>query len=143
MWGGSDLSYLSHIIIAHYNASYRCGKCLKRVFVSCSALHNHKKVCIGLIPKKSTRGSGCKPSSRGAMAAMRVLAQLLPRRMACSRLPGLQCPSHFADITMPWWMRDVPPPQVHQGLKGLWQKNEKEEEEECKPYQKELQAQGV
>ena len=27
--GGNDLSYLNHIIIAHYNASYGCGKCLK------------------------------------------------------------------------------------------------------------------
>ena len=61
--GRNDLSYLNHIIIAHYNASYRCGKCLKQVFVSSSALHNHKKVCIGLIPRKSTRGSGGKPSS--------------------------------------------------------------------------------
>ena len=59
------MSYLNHIIIAHYNASYGCGKCLKQAFLSSSALHNHKKVCIGLIPKKSTRGSGGKPSSGG------------------------------------------------------------------------------
>ena len=63
--GGNDLSYLNHIIIAHYNASYGCGKCLKQAFVSSSALHNHKKVCIRLIPKKSTGGSGSKPSSGG------------------------------------------------------------------------------
>ena len=56
-------SYL--IIIAHYNASYGCGKCLKQAFVSSSALHNHKKVCIRLVPKKSTAGSGGKPSSSG------------------------------------------------------------------------------
>ena len=62
---GNDLLYLNHIIIAHYNASYGCGKCLKQAFVSSSALHNHKKVCIRLIPKKSTRGSGTKPSSGG------------------------------------------------------------------------------
>ena len=63
--GGNDLLYLNHIIIAHYNASYGCGKCLKQAFVSSSALHNHKKVCLGLIPKKSTGGSGGKPSSGG------------------------------------------------------------------------------
>ena len=63
--GGNDLSYLNHIIIAHYNARYGCGKCLKQAFVSSSALHNHKKVCIRLIPKKSTGGSGSKPSSGG------------------------------------------------------------------------------
>ena len=63
--GGNDLSYLNHFIIAHYNASYGCGKCLKQAFVSSSALYNYKKVCIGFIPKNSTGGSGGKPSSRG------------------------------------------------------------------------------
>ena len=65
MWGGggNDLSYLNHIIIAHYNASYRCGKCLKQAFVSSSALHNHKKVCLGLASQKSARVSDGKPSS--------------------------------------------------------------------------------
>ena len=62
--GGNDLSYLNHIIIAHYNASYGCGKCLKQAIVSSSTLQNHK-VCIGLVPKKSTAGSGGK-SSRGS-----------------------------------------------------------------------------
>ena len=68
MGGGgerNDLSYLNHIIIAHYNASCGCGKCLKQAFVSSSALHNHKKVCIGFITKKSTTGSDGKPSSSG------------------------------------------------------------------------------
>ena len=63
--GGNDLSYLNHIIIVHYNASYGCGKCLKQAFVSSSALHNHKKVCLGLTSRKSTRGSDGKPSSGG------------------------------------------------------------------------------
>ena len=60
--GGNNLSYLNHIIIAHYNASYGCGKCLKQAFVSSSALHNHKKVCLGFT-KKPTTGSDGKPSS--------------------------------------------------------------------------------
>ena len=47
----------------HYNASYGCGKCLKQAFVSSSALHNHKKVCIGFITKKPAAGSDSKPSS--------------------------------------------------------------------------------
>ena len=63
--GGNGLSYLNHIIIAHYNASYGCSKCLKQAFVSSSAPHNHKKVCIGFITKKSTAGSDGKPSSGG------------------------------------------------------------------------------
>ena len=62
--GGNDLSYLNHIIIAHYNTSYGCGKCLKQAFVSSSALHNHKKVCHGFI-KKPAAGSDSKPSSSG------------------------------------------------------------------------------
>ena len=63
--GGNDLSYLNHIIIAHYNASYECGKYLKQAFVSSSALHNHKKVCLRFITKKPAAGSDSKPSSRG------------------------------------------------------------------------------
>ena len=62
--GANDLSYLNHIIIAHYNTSYGCGKCLKQAFMLSSVLHNHKKVCLGF-DKKSTAGSGSKPSSGG------------------------------------------------------------------------------
>ena len=62
--GGNDISYLNHIIIAHYNASYGCGKCLKQAFVSSSALHNLKKVCLRFT-KKSAAGSDSKPSSGG------------------------------------------------------------------------------
>ena len=61
--GGNDLSYHNHIIIAHYNASYRCGKCLMQAFVSSSALHNHKKVCLRLASQKSAGVSDSKPSS--------------------------------------------------------------------------------
>ena len=60
--GANDLSYLNHIIIVHYNASYGCGKCLKQAFMSSSTLHNHKKVCLGF-DKKPARGSNSKPSS--------------------------------------------------------------------------------
>ena len=63
--GANDLSYLNHIIIAHYNASYGCGKCLKQAFMSSSAFHNHKKVCLGF-DKKFIAGSDSKPSSGGA-----------------------------------------------------------------------------
>ena len=63
--GGNNLSYLNHIIITHYNASYGCGKCLKEAFVSSSALHNHKKVCLRLTSKKSAGVSDGKPNSGG------------------------------------------------------------------------------
>ena len=63
--GENNLSYLNHIIIAHYNTSYGCEKCLKQAFMSSSALHNHKKVCLGFITKKPAIGSDSKPSSSG------------------------------------------------------------------------------
>ena len=62
--GANNLSYLNHIIIAHYNASYGCRKCLMQAFMSSSALHNHKKVYLGFA-KKPTAGSDSKPSSGG------------------------------------------------------------------------------
>ena len=58
---GNNLSYHNHIIIAHYNANYDCGKCLKQAFMSFSALHNHKKVCLRFTKKPAT-GSDSKPS---------------------------------------------------------------------------------
>ena len=87
MWGEQPVVPQSYIIIAHYNASYGCRKCLEQAFVSSSALHNHKKVCIGLVPKKSTGCSGGKPSSsRGgdsshggsSKASQKRMARLLP-----------------------------------------------------------------
>ena len=51
--GENDLSYLNHIIIAHYNVSYRCGRCLKQAFISSLALHAHKKVCLGFTSEKA------------------------------------------------------------------------------------------
>ena len=56
------LSYLNHITIAHYNASYGCGKCLKQASMSSSALHNHKKLCLGF-DKIFVAGSDNKPIS--------------------------------------------------------------------------------
>ena len=63
--GGNNLSYLNHIIIAHYNASYGCGKCLKQAFMLSSILHKHKKVCLRFVTKKPVTGSDSKPSSSG------------------------------------------------------------------------------
>ena len=78
---GNDLSYLNHIIIAHYNASYGCGKCLKQAFISSSTLHNHKKVCIGFVAKKPLQALMPSPAAvEGAMATMAVLPGPPPRR---------------------------------------------------------------
>ena len=78
--GGNNLSYLNHIIIVHYNASYRCGKCLKQAFVSSSALHNHKKVCLGLASRKSTGISDSKPSSSGGDSSHRGSSKATPKK---------------------------------------------------------------
>ena len=69
--GGNDLSYLNHIIIMHYNASYGCGKCLKQAFISSLALHTHKKVC-----------QMANQAVVEAIAAMGVLPRSPPKRMA-------------------------------------------------------------
>ena len=61
---GEDLSYLNHIIV-HYNASYGCAKCLKQAFVLSSALHNHKKVCLGFATKPAAGSDSKLSSGRG------------------------------------------------------------------------------
>ena len=79
--GGNDISYLNHIIIVHYNASYGCGKCLKQAFMSSSALHNHKKVCLGFITKKPAVGSDSKPNSgRGGDCSHGGSTQATPKK---------------------------------------------------------------
>ena len=93
--GMNDLSYLNHIIIAHYNASYGCGKCLKQAFVSSSALHNHKKVCLRF-DKKPTTGSNSKPSSSSGGNNSQGSG-------SCCQLPRLQCPNSLADDPTPQW----------------------------------------
>ena len=94
--GGNDLSYLNHIIITHYNASYGCGKCLKQAFVSSSALHTHKKVCLGLASKKSTRVPDGKPSSGGGDSGHRGSSKATPKqdgKAAAANSQGSSAPS--------------------------------------------------
>ena len=78
--GGSDLSYLNHIIIAHYNASYGCGKCLKQAFVSSLVLHTHKKVCLGLATRKATGVLDGKPSGDGGNSSHRSSSKATPKK---------------------------------------------------------------
>ena len=88
--GRNDLSYLNHIIIAHYNASYGCRKCLKQAFVSSPALHKHKKVCLGLISRKSTGGSDSKPSSgRGGNSSHGGSSKATPKKDG--KAPATDC----------------------------------------------------
>ena len=86
--GGNDLSYLNHIIIAHYNANCECGKCLKQAFVSSSALHNHKKVASGLLPRNQLQALMAGPAAaEEAMATMAAPPGLHPRRRTPRLLP--------------------------------------------------------
>ena len=85
--GGNDLSYLKHIIIAHYNASCGCGRCLKQVFISSSALHTHKKVCLGFPSKKASGFRIANPRVAEAMADRGFLPKPPSRRMAREGLP--------------------------------------------------------
>ena len=87
---GNDLSYLNHIIIAHYNGSYGCRKCLKHVFVSSSALHNHKKVCIGLVSKKSVGNASSKPCRGGGDSSCRAPTKGTPKKDGKTPAPDLQ-----------------------------------------------------
>ena len=96
--GANNLSYLNHIIIVHYNTSYGCGKCLKQALMSSSALHNHKKVCLGF-DKKSTTGSDGKPSSGGRDNNSKMVAP--PGQCPRSILQRLQLPTPRAPV--PLW----------------------------------------
>ena len=74
------MSYLNHVIIAHYNASYGCGKCLKQAFVSSLALHTHKKVCLGLTSRKAARVPDGKPSSGGGDSSHGGSSKATPKK---------------------------------------------------------------
>ena len=78
--GGNDLSYLNHIIIPYYNASYGCGKCLKQAFVTSSVLHTHKKVCLGLTTRKATGVPDGKPSSGRGDSSHRSSSKATPKK---------------------------------------------------------------
>ena len=56
---------------------------------------------------------------------------------------SVQCPACLTGHTMLQWMRDIPPPQVPQELKGLIRRQEEKEEEGSKPHQVELQPHGM
>ena len=64
----------------HYNASYGCGKCLKQPFVSSSALHTHKKVCLGLTTRKAARVLDGKPSSGEGNSGHRNSSKATPKK---------------------------------------------------------------
>ena len=114
--GGNDLSYLNHIIIAHYNTSYGCGKCLKQAFISSSALHTHKKVCLGLTTRKATGVLDGKPSSGGDDSSCKSSSKATQNEWQSGhcQLPGFE--HHLSIPVLPTLqqMGDFSPPQVPQ-----------------------------
>ena len=110
--GANDLSYLNHIIIVHYNASYGCRKCLKQAFMSSSTLHNHKKVCLRFDKKPMTGSDGKLSSGSGGDNSQDGgSTRAMPKKHA-SKAPatdsGLQCPHGLADDPTPQWTQQVP-----------------------------------
>ena len=94
--GGNDLTYLNHIIIVHYNASYGCGKYLKQAFVSSSALHTHKKVCLRLTSRKAAGVPDGKPSSGGGNSSHRGSSKATHKKdskVAATNSQGSSAPS--------------------------------------------------
>ena len=94
--GGNDLSYINHIIITHYNASYGCGKYLKQAFISSSALHTHEKVRLGFASKKAARVPDGKPSSGGGDSGCGGASKANPKKdgkAAAANSQGLSAPS--------------------------------------------------
>ena len=47
--GSNDLSYLNHVVVAHYNVAYRYGKCLQRIQPTSQTLKAHLKHCEGFL----------------------------------------------------------------------------------------------
>ena len=91
----SFCTYLNHIIITHYNASYGCGRCLKQAFISSSALHTHKKVCLGFPSKKLTGIPDGKPKSGGGNSSHRGSSKATPKKDgkgATANSQGLSAP---------------------------------------------------
>ena len=114
MLGGNDLSYLNHIIIAHYNASYGCGRCLKQAFISSLALHTHKKVCLGFPSRKAAGVPDGKPKSGGGNSGHGGSSKATPKKDGKGATANSQGLSTLSAFTMSQQMGDLSPPQVPQ-----------------------------
>ena len=111
--GPNDLSHLNHIIIMRYNGSYGCGKCLEQAFVSSSALHNHKKVCLGFTKNPLQVPTASPAAAVEATAAKKaVLPFLRSRRTWLTRVIGHHHLQHHS-IFLHWGLSD-PFPDIRQ-----------------------------
>ena len=116
--GSNDMSYLNHIVIAHYDTSYGFGKCLKLAFKSRQQLKVHKKVCKGF-KKKAADKLAEKPASSGMNAINPSYSTLKKKptttstlpdsQMSSQMLPSSQTSSRISHTTVlttrrkPWW----------------------------------------
>ena len=106
------MSYLNHIVIAHYDMRYGCGKYLKLVFKSGQQLKVHKKVCKGFKKKAADKpaeklASSCmnainpsystpkkrKPTSTSMLPDSQMSSQTLPSSQTSLRT-SLHCHPH-------------------------------------------------
>ena len=60
--------------------SYGCGRCLKQAFVSSSALHTHKKECLGFPSKKASGVLDSKPKSGGGHDRQGASSKATPKK---------------------------------------------------------------
>ena len=93
--GSNDISYMNHIIGAHYNAAYGCGKCLKEVFLLGQQLETHIKVCTGFPKDNTPSSSSWEPLPSGIQDSLHCISphpkrqnQAAPRSPALTRTTG-------------------------------------------------------
>ena len=65
MSGSNDLSYMNHVMVAHYNVAHGCGGSLKVVLLMGQTLKAHLRSCEGF-PKDNTTLSSDQESTQPA-----------------------------------------------------------------------------
>ena len=109
----NDLSYLNHIVVAHYNAAYRCGLCLWWVLPTSQMLKSHLKHCKGFLKDEVPPliiNRRC-PLPRG------VHTILAPKHTTCSMVPAVNlAPSPRHQVPMRWDTKV----EREEEIQGLW-----------------------
>ena len=131
--GGNDLSYLNHIIIAHYNASYRCGKCLKQAFISSLALHTHKKACLRLTSRKAAGVLDGKPSSGRGNSSHGILTRPPPKRMARWLPPAPRAQVPLQPLSLHHATADGGPPTITSPTRRTRARSERRQKTRAQP----------
>ena len=86
----NDISYMDHIVSAHYNMAYGCSKCLKEVFLLGQQLKTHIKVCTGFLKDDTTSSSDQEPPPPGTRTVYTASTHIPKRQnQAAPRGPAL------------------------------------------------------